>query len=504
MKQETTRRAADYWAELDPTVRAEFTEILGGSSLSNIEAEQALLGALLVNNLAIGYLGQLLPEQFFEPVHQRIFAAIMELYALGKIATPLTLRHYFEADEALVDIGGGEYLARLAAASVTVINITDFGDLIHDLAVRRRLANLLLAELRKLAKPQMYGERAADVQMRMVDALVDIDAGLSLRRIKTWKEVSQLVVTDVETALMPDGTGIPLLDDALLGGFHPRRSYCIQARMKVGKTGLMLSGYTNVVLAYQSRYDGEYAAWAQGQVAPDPKAPGAPRKRTTLYVCAEMGERESHQRNLARLLGYNSTAFVRHRDDMDFLYRLHDWNTNYADLPGLYYDAPGITFGELRHVMTVAARRLNLGGIFFDHLGLVRPDKGKRREYSSKVDLYEDVCAWIAQFCKEYNVWCVYASQTNREGNTRGGDAPDMFADAIMQLETDEDREIDEVKTTVAWVKMKAIRYNARRDVGNSDWPKLMLHRDGPHFCQIPEGACVKKSPTYSACDGNS
>ncbi|HZD25178.1 MAG TPA: DnaB-like helicase N-terminal domain-containing protein, partial [Alphaproteobacteria bacterium] len=86
----------------------------------NMEAEQALLGAVLVNNEAINKVTDfLLAEHFHEPVHQRIFAACLKLVERGQIANPVTLKHYFDQDDALADVGGAQYLARLAGAAVT-------------------------------------------------------------------------------------------------------------------------------------------------------------------------------------------------------------------------------------------------------------------------------------------------------------------------------------------------------------------------------------------------
>src|ERR1700722_17536515 len=110
---------------------------------SNVEAEQSLLGALLVNNDAIQYIGdQLRPENFYEPLHARIFDAIHKFNTKGLVANPVTLKHYFDQDEALTDIGGGAYLAKLAASAVTVINIADYSQMIYDLALKRQLITI--------------------------------------------------------------------------------------------------------------------------------------------------------------------------------------------------------------------------------------------------------------------------------------------------------------------------------------------------------------------------
>src|SRR5207248_8165745 len=90
---------------------------------ANIEAEQALLGAILVNNAAFGRVAEFLaPEHFGNAVHGRIFAAIGKLIERGQIANPVTLKSLFDQDGALAEIGGAQYLARLAESAVTIIN----------------------------------------------------------------------------------------------------------------------------------------------------------------------------------------------------------------------------------------------------------------------------------------------------------------------------------------------------------------------------------------------
>src|ERR1700746_2006663 len=106
----------------------------------NPEAEQTLLGALLINNAAYLRVSELLqPEHFGNAMHGRIFAAIGKLIERGQIANPVTLKNLFDQDGALSDIGGAQYLARLAEAAVTVINSLDYGRIIHDLYLRRQL-----------------------------------------------------------------------------------------------------------------------------------------------------------------------------------------------------------------------------------------------------------------------------------------------------------------------------------------------------------------------------
>ncbi len=109
----------------------------------NTEAEQKLLGALLISNGAYSRVSEFLqPEQFGNAVHARIFAAIGKLIERGQIANPVTLKSLFDQDGALAEIGGAQYLVRLADAAVTIINTEDYGREIQDLYLRRQLITL--------------------------------------------------------------------------------------------------------------------------------------------------------------------------------------------------------------------------------------------------------------------------------------------------------------------------------------------------------------------------
>src|SRR5439155_19830421 len=109
----------------------------------NAEAEQALLGAMLMNNSAHGRVAEfLLPEHFADAVHGRIYAAIGKLIERGQIANAVTLKNLFDQDGALGEIGGAAYLGRLAASAVTIINAEHYGRTIHDLHMRRELITI--------------------------------------------------------------------------------------------------------------------------------------------------------------------------------------------------------------------------------------------------------------------------------------------------------------------------------------------------------------------------
>src|SRR5882762_3431721 len=109
----------------------------------NFEAEQALLGAILVNNAAYQRVAEFLrPEHFADPLHGKLYDSLGKLIERGQVVSAITLKTYVEQDEDMKAAGGATYLARLAAASVHVIDAGAFGRTVHDLYLRRQLIDL--------------------------------------------------------------------------------------------------------------------------------------------------------------------------------------------------------------------------------------------------------------------------------------------------------------------------------------------------------------------------
>src|SRR5213592_4885301 len=109
----------------------------------NIEAEQALLGAILINNEALYRVSDFLePTHLFEPVHQQIYDTARTLIRTGKLASPVTLKTFLPAGVDIAGLTVAQYLARLAAEATTIINAVDYGRTVYDLAIRRELINI--------------------------------------------------------------------------------------------------------------------------------------------------------------------------------------------------------------------------------------------------------------------------------------------------------------------------------------------------------------------------
>ena len=126
----------------------------------NIEAEQGLLGALLINNDALEQISDfLLARHFFDPVHARIYEAVSKLINNGNLASPVTLKTYLDHDDGLATLGGAGYLARLASNATTIANARQYGRTIYDLAVRRELITVGEEMIADRLKPKLTKTR---------------------------------------------------------------------------------------------------------------------------------------------------------------------------------------------------------------------------------------------------------------------------------------------------------------------------------------------------------
>src|SRR5690348_4931055 len=110
---------------------------------SNVQAEQALLGALLANNRAYERVSEFLsPEHFADPIHGRIYQAVVRRIEGGQLADAVTLKAEFEHSGVLQEVGGTAYLAQLLSAMVGIINAGEYGRAIHDAWLRRQLIDI--------------------------------------------------------------------------------------------------------------------------------------------------------------------------------------------------------------------------------------------------------------------------------------------------------------------------------------------------------------------------
>lgn len=443
------------WQELNREEQDTFLAMKRGEMLCNIEVEQALLGAVLLNNEAFYKIRcNLQPQHFYHDLHQKIYDDILFSIAEGSLATPVTLAHKYR----LMDGDHAEYLGKLAVSAISIINVAEYAQIVYDLFNRREMHRFMIEALNELVSDKQLFKDAGVYRMETIDKLMDMGEDISAKRIRTLEEVTDDILKDMARETKPDSTGLHCLDTILAGGLYPRKVYDINAKAKMGKTVMMTTIFSNII---------------DHLTESNKKLPQGERPETVLYICAEMGAPEIQQRLMADKMNASSTHFYTKSGEMELYQDAADYRRSIEGSPGRFYDARGLKGKELKHILLSAVKVHRIKGFFLDYFGLVRPDKPT----SNPVAFYEDLADWICAFCKEHNVWCVTAQQINREGFIRGGDALLMYADYVGQLFRDE-------ASGTAYVQTKAIRYTVRQDAGTKKDPALLMVK-APKFVDL-------------------
>ena len=209
----------------------------------NIEAEQGLLGALLINNDALDQVSDFLQARhFFDPVHMRIYEAVSKLIGNGNLASPVA-KTYMEMDEGLVQLGGASYLARLASNATTIANAQQYGRTIYDLAIRRELI-VVGEEMMADAFDAEIDDSPADQIDKAEQALYSIaEKGAHSSGFMSFEQSLTGAIDMAARAYQREGhlsglssgfTGL----DTLLGGLQESDLLILAGRPAMGKTAL--------------------------------------------------------------------------------------------------------------------------------------------------------------------------------------------------------------------------------------------------------------------------
>lgn len=403
---------------------------------NNLEAEQAILGAILANNEALNHVvTELRPEHFYAGVHQRIFAFIVEFTCEGKIANPVTLKKHFSGKQNVED----QYLARLVATATSFTNIHHYSQEIMEMAMRR----MLLAAAEKILHAVHDGKSSADVSGMMAAAVSEVSDSTTAKKMRDSRATSMAIVERFSQPTRRIPTGLERLDKALGGGFVPGEVYAIAARPKYGKTMIAIT------ISHHLNHSGV----------------------KHLFVCAEMGDEQIHERSIARLTGCSVDALDAMQVEATGHAMKDPRNT-------IYQSDSFLTFDSLKKYVMNAIAKHQITGFIVDYFQLVR---GMQKGGNLVVHL-EEVAQWIAAVCKKHNLWALVLSQTNKEGTARWGDAMEMAFTNLFYLHRVNEAGEDDKTSPLAWLQMEACRHTKYMNVGSPEKPSLRIHENGTHF----------------------
>jgi replicative DNA helicase len=376
---------------------------------SNIEAEQALLGALLVNNDALAHISdQLRPEHFYEPVNQRIFEAIQKFHDKGLTANPITLKHYFEQDAALADIGGGAYLVKLAGAAIAVINIADYSQIVYDLALKRQLIGIgeevvNTAYAHQVDEPATTQIEQAEHKLYTLSVQGSGDTGF-----RPLKNSVIEAIKHAEHAYKHDGvvgltTGFIDLD-RILGGLHRSDLLILAGRPSMGKTALA----TNI--AYKA---------CQSIAAEAAKKNLSPKEAGCVgFFSLEMSAEQLSLRLLSSASKLNSSSIFNGKISSEEFSHLVRASSELAAMPLFIDDTPALSISGLRTRARRLKRTHNLKLLVVDYLQLVR-GSGTRAQ-DNRVQEVSEITQGLKAIAKELDIPVLALSQLSRQVENRG------------------------------------------------------------------------------------
>jgi replicative DNA helicase len=382
----------------------------------NFEAEMALLGALLSNNRAYDRVSEFLrPEHFADARHGRIYAAIMRLIEHGQIADPVTLKNYFEHDGALDDVGGSQYLARLAASVVTIINTEDYGRTIYDRFLRRELINLGEEVVNEAYKVELDKNALSQIEIAEEHLYQLATTGQVEGGFKSFDLALREALTVAEAAYKREGhiagvsTGLTDLDK-LLGGLHPSDLIILAGRPSMGKTALA----TNIAFT---------AARAEAQPKPGDKNPD--KRNVVAFFSLEMSAEELATRLLAQEAKVSGHKIRRGEISQKDFNAFAQATQLLSRVPLFIDDTPALSVSVLR----TRARRLkrqqgSLALIVVDYLQLLRASHDARPE--NRVQEVSDITRMLKALAKELSVPVLALSQLSRQVENREDKRPQL------------------------------------------------------------------------------
>ncbi|MFK4824015.1 replicative DNA helicase [Paenochrobactrum sp. BZR 588] len=472
---------------------------------NNIEAEQALLGAILINNDAFYRVSDFLkPTHFHEPLHKRIYEITSDLIRVGKMANPVTMKTFLPAEEKVGDLTVFQYVLRLAAEAVTVINAEDYGRAIYDLATRRSLINIgeEMVNVAYDAPVDMAPQsQIEDAERRLFELA---ETGRYDGGFQAFKDAVTTAVDMANAAFMRDGhlsgvsTGIQSLD-VKMGGLQPSDLIILAGRPGMGKTSLA----TNIAFNIANAYEGEQQA--DGSIK-------AINGGVVGFFSLEMSAEQLATRIISEQTEVSSSK-IRRGDitETDFE-KLVACSQVMQKIP-LYIDQTGgISIAQLAARARRLKRQRGLDVLVIDYVQLMTGSS--KASSQNRVQEITEITTGLKALGKELNVPIIALSQLSRQVESRDDKRPQLSdlresgsieqdADVVLFVFREEyyvknleprdefDPKYDEWKMQFEKVKGTADVIIAKQRHGPTGTVKLAFQSEFTRFADLAEGSYV-------------
>ncbi len=383
---------------------------------ANVEAEQALLGTILYDNAAFERLGDFLQARhFYEPFHQRLFAAVETHIRKGQLAEPILLAEQFSRDPAFEELGGVRYLADLVDRAPPAANIPDYGRAIYDLAIRRDLIRIG-GDISVTAQAPDEDRSARDqIESAEAQLYALAETGGTSQGFIPFADALHGAVAMAAEAHSRDGglagvsTGLIDLDQKI-GGLHPSDLVIIAGRPSMGKSSLACNIAFDIAkhYAWEPQPDGSKKTVAGGVVA---------------FFSLEMAAEQLAMRLLAEVSGVSGDRLRKGEIDASEFGRIREAALEIQEAP-LYIDATGgITMAKLAARARRLKRQHGLDVIFIDYLQLIT---GGDQKTDNRVQEVSMITQSLKALAKELSVPVIALAQLSRQVENREDKKPQL------------------------------------------------------------------------------
>ncbi len=377
----------------------------------NVGVEQALLGAILLNNEAMHQIvDALVDSHFYQPIHQRIFRVIQQHHDKGMIANAVTLKHSFKTE---ADSNAGDYLGQLSVSAVSIINVREYSQLILDLAKKRELIAIgteVVNDAFDASDERSATEHIEQAEQQLYNLASEGIANKSFAAI--GGAVSDAVAS-AERAFKHDGetVGIPtgLADlNKLLGGFQNSDLVILAGRPSMGKTALALSMAHSVAKHFEHQHT---------------KSGSTAKMPSVGFFSLEMSSEQLAARLLSSDSGISSSDIRRGAFDNDQFGKIVESSKNITRLPIFIDDTPALTIASVRARARRLKRMHNLGLLVVDYLQLMR---GSSKSGDNRVQEVSEITMGLKSIAKELNIPVLALSQLSRQVENRDDKRPQL------------------------------------------------------------------------------
>ena len=385
----------------------------------NVEAEAALLGAMMIDNRIADELSDDLDDiHFFEPVHGRIFRAIRTLRTKEMPATPVTLRPMFEADEGMRVLGGPAYLAQLTGSGAGLIGAREFARQIQDLAMLRALVSVgrnLVTDAMDTSEevnPRVQIERAEEMLYEVAGEKA------ATQSVKSFNQASKLALGMAERALNSGGgvSGITSGFESInsrIGGLHHSDLIILAGRPGMGKTSLA----TNIAFNAARRYMDDVKLGIEPK-----KSIGA----KVAFFSLEMSADQLATRILSEQSRISSEALRMGKISKAEFAQLAQAAANLEELPLFIDDTAGLTISSLHTRVRRLQRKHDnqIGLVVVDYLQLLQGSG--RGSNDNRVQEISEISRGLKTLAKDMNVPVIALSQLSRAVEQREDKRPQL------------------------------------------------------------------------------